>query len=757
MLKSILRLSGATIALAPAALQAATVTTANTGTSAHEPDYFTIVVTATPLEKPLRDVLAPVSVVEGEELQRQMRESLGETLRREPGITSTGYTAGASRPIIRGLTGDRVRTLVNGIGTIDAAAASPDHATPVEPALAEKIEIVRGTALLRYGSSAAGGVVNVFDGRIPSEVPEGGLDASARAGYTTVDEGTEFAAGVNALIGSLGGVDIVFSAAGSVRDADDYDIPGFAESAALRELEEMEEDHDHDDDHGHDDHGHEDEDEGEGTLENSFNEVDVFSAGLSFIGDRGFLGFSVQQYESSYGIPAGHDHGHGHDDEEHAGDHAEEHGDGHGEDGVFIELEQTRFDVNGSLELGGFFERADLFAGFADYEHIEFEGPGERGTVFANEGYEIRLEGIQQQIGNWRGATGFQFRNREFSAIGDEAFVPPTETNQFGLFTFQEVTLGQFLLEGAARYENTRQERIDSVAEVLTIENGAIATTGGVDERTFDTFSVTAGGRYAFNDALSASVQLLRTERAPTTEELFSNGPHLATQAFEIGNQDLDKEIATGVEAGLRFSNDVVSLAFNWFYTDYTDFIFEQNTGLAGDAVLVFQGEDDPEELEEFEELLVFEFAQQDATFHGFEVEAFADLGTFMNTDFSVDLVADWVDANFDDPAPGQSENVPRIPPLGVIVGANAVTGPLSFRAEAEYANEAEDTAAFELPTESFTLVNLYADWSVTENVYVSLAALNIGDEEARNHASFVKDEVPMPGRNFRFAVGFRY
>jgi iron complex outermembrane receptor protein len=603
--------------------------------------------------------------------------------------------------------------------------------------------VVRGPSLLRYGSSAAGGVVNVLDGRIPSEAPEDGLDGKVRLGAATVDESVEAVAGASALLGEGNGFSVVATGALSVRDAQDYEIPGYAESSILRALEEAE----HEEEHEGEEHGEDEHDEEKGLLKNSFNEFESASGGLSFIGDRGFLGFSVQSLSNSYGIPGG-GHGHGghdeeeheeHDEEEHEGEEHEE-GHGHGHEGVFIELEQNRFDVNGSLELGGAFERLDIFGGYADYEHTEFEGPGEIGTVFGNEGYEIRAEAIQTPRGNWRGANGVQYRSREFSAIGEEAFVPPTETRQIGIFTVQEWSFGGTIFEAAARYENTEQE--DAL---------------GGDSQDFDALSASVGVHSDIGGNNHVSASILRTERAPGSEELYSNGPHLATSSFDIGDPTLGTETALGAELGYRFEGDRLRFALTGFYTDYEDFIYQAFTGQTGEDILLAAGEDDEEELEEFGGLDVLRYTAADAVFYGLEFEGSADLGTVGGAAFSADVVADWVDATLDEVDLSGSDQLPRIPPLGIIAGVNAEVGQLDLRFEAEHAAEADETAAFELPTDSFTLLNFYADYDFNETVGVSFSVLNASDEDARLHTSFLKDTVPLPGRNFRFSLNWRF
>ena len=242
-----------------------------------------------------------------------------------------------------------------------------------------------------------------------------------------------------------------------------------------------------------------------------------------------------------YGIPGGHAHGeegHAEDHEHEEGhEHAEDH-EAHGEEQVTIGLDQTRVDVNGRLKLGGFIETLQVFGGYADYKHIEFEGPGEPGTVFTNEGYEIRGEAIQKERDGWSGAYGVQFRDRDFAAIGDEAFVPPTNTQELGFYTFQEKELGALHLEGAARLETTDQEN---------------AITG--ESLNFEGISFSAGGDYHLSDTIRFGGTAFRTERAPTTEELYSNGPHLATEQFEVGNPTLGLETARGIEGCLLYTS----------------------------------------------------------------------------------------------------------------------------------------------------------------------------------------------------------
>ncbi|MEP6343016.1 MAG: TonB-dependent receptor [Maricaulaceae bacterium] len=648
-----------------------------------------IIVTGSPLSRSLDEAITGVSVLTGDELQDRLAATIGETLKSEPGLSSTFFGAGASRPIVRGQGGDRVRVLNNGVGSIDASAASPDHAVAAVPAQAERIEVLRGASLLRYGSSGSGGIINVLDGRIPDSVPEDGLDGAVRFGASSVDTGQEAAASLD-----WGVTDnIVVHLDATRRDSSDFRIPGNPES----EIQLLSEGEDPD------------EDDDRQRLDNSFAESDSYTGGISYVGERGFFGVAVHQFNSTYGLPGGHEEEEG---EEEGGEEGEEE---EGEEEVFIDQDQFRVDVNGALELDGFFEKVQVFGGYADYEHIEFEGPGEVGTVFTNEGGEVRIEAIQRENNGWQAAYGVQYRTRDFSAIGEEAFVEPSTTDQYGIYTFQQIDFGQAHIEGAVRYEVTDHEN-----DVTGVE------------RDFDLISASVGGDYHFTENVRLGGTVFRTERAPTTEELFSNGPHLATSQFEIGDVDLDKEVATGVEAALRVNYGEARLTLNAFYTDYEDYIFEVQTGEIEDGLDVFQ------------------FVGDDAEFSGFEVAASSPVATFGNAAVSWDGLVEYVSAETD------SGDLPRIPPLSVLTGFDVDVDRLSFRGEVEYTAEQNDITEFELPTDDFTFVNLFATWNLpieAQDVKASVSVQNLFDTDGRQHASFLKDTVPLPGRNFRFNI----
>lgn len=663
-----------------------------------EPAPDEIIVTASPLAKSINETIIGVSVISAEELQRNAENSIGETLRRVPGVSSTFFGPGASRPVIRGLGGDRISVLDAGIGSIDASATSPDHAVAIEPATAQRIEIVRGAGTLLYGSSAAGGVVNVFSGRIPRAVPEEGRSGALRIGRTTVDDGVEAAGGFDVKLGDVGPGAFVFHGEGYYRDGDDYEIPGFAESAQLRAAEEAE--------------GEAPEEEAFGIVENTSFSKKGGSVGLSYVFDQGFIGLSASANDSNYGVPGGHA-------EEGEGGGAEEEEE---EGGVRIDLRQRRLDLDSEFS-GAFliFSKAKLRLGYADYEHQEIEPSGEVGTIFTNEGWEGRLELVETPRGllggELGGAIGVQYRHRAFSAIGEEAFVPPTDSDQYGVFALKELTTGPLRFELGGRYENTIHD------------SPAIG-----ERRTFDAFSVSGGIGYSPSERVFFGVTGFRTERAPSIEELFSDGPHLATQSFEIGDPTLGEETARGVEATLKIGGPRLAFSVNGYYTSYKDFIYEAETGAEEDGLPVFQ------------------FTAADATFRGFEVEVEAEIATVGAFDIHADASADFVRATVDVVG---DEDLPRIPPLSGLVGFEARSEKADLRLEGEFAADQDRTADFEFPTDGYALFHAYLTlrpWS-SADLAVRLSALNLTDEEARLHTSFLKELAPLPGRNFRISL----
>lgn len=683
-------------------------TAAETEADAPDPnrddDFHGIVVTAAGLDR--LDILAGTDIVAGTELQRQMDGQVGEILVDLPGVSATGFAPGASRPVLRGFSGERVKVLVDGIGAIDVSNTSADHAVSIDPLTADRIEVLRGPAVLLYGSQAIGGAVNIIDKRIPVRLPAEPIHFDAFAATASANE--LFSAGASIDVPLSG--EIVFHLDGSWRSTGDVEVPGFVASDFLRadlladaaeeeaegefeEADELREAANVSD-----------------VLPNSGTETWSVGTGLAWIGERGNFGASFGVYDTFYGVPLAPGAGHHHGEEDGAEEEEEE-----GEETVSIGLRQYRADVRGSYELGGAFSELRLRGGYSDYTHTEFEGD-EVGTVFDVTGFEGRVELVQRPQDDWRGSSGFQYYTRDFAAEGAEAYVAPNTTDQFAVFTLQETMLGNLGIEGALRYERT-----DVASAPLGVERG---------------FNAVSGALGVSNDPIAPlryGVNLTRVSRAPSAEELFSNGPHIATQQFEIGDVDLGLEQAWGVEAYAAGRIGDVQLSLAGYSQWFDDFIYLAATG----------GEED--------DLPIFEYRQQGANWYGLEGEIVAPLGQVGAFDITGELGGEYVRAELADGSP-----VPRLPPFSTFAALEATTGPWTGRVSATYVAKPAELAEFETPTDAFTLLDASLTWKPltgSRNLAIILQGENLLDQDARRHASFTKDFVPLPGRNVKLSV----
>lgn len=412
-----------------------------------------VTVSASGLQLGAGEMTTPVTVLEGDELVRRREATLGETLSSEPGITSSHFGAGASRPIIRGMDGPRVRVLSDGAELHDASTISPDHAVVSEPMLATQIEVLRGPSALVYGNGAVGGVVNVLDGKVPTAIPQKGYEGSAELRANT---GAREGAGALSLTGGAG--NLAVHVEGVARDAGDYRVgKGWAP-------------------------------EGEATrkVPGSFNRTDTGSVGLSWVGERGYLGAAYTRQTAKYGLP-GHNHSfegcHTHGNHLHCGAHAGEDDDhdhedhDHGDVPV-VDLRSERFDVRGELRnpFAGF-SALRLRAGVTDYVHDEVED-GAVSTTFKNKAYDTRVELQHEPIAGFKGVVGLQTSQRKFSAEGEEAYVEPTVTRKVGLFVLEEYRLGDWRFEGALRHD--RQTAEAQTTGIERSHNGTSASLGAV-------------------------------------------------------------------------------------------------------------------------------------------------------------------------------------------------------------------------------------------------------------------------------------
>ncbi|MEX2125007.1 MAG: TonB-dependent receptor [Woeseia sp.] len=657
-----------------------------------------ITVTATPLSRTVTQLAQPISVMSGDELTLKQSTSIGETVSGEVGVSSTYFGPVASRPVIRGQYGERIRVLSNGLDALDASALSEDHQVSIEGILADRVEIVRGPATLLYGSGAAGGIINVVDNRIINNSLTEPFSGAVAIGADSA-VGKRDATGRVAFGSDTVGVHLDYFR----RDTDDVEIPGFAESALLRSMEEEEE---------HED-GHEEEEEAFGTVENTDSETDGGALGLSWTADRGFMGFAVSTFNSNYGIP-GHHHEH---EEGEAEPEPEE------EEAVRVDLEQRRIDVRSEYSFDGPIARAKVSLARSDYEHQELEGT-EIGTLFDTKGTDARLELEHSDIGKLQGAFGFQFKKVDFNAIGEEAFVPPSKTLSNSVFLFEEYGLNErWVLQGSARVERQTIEVDTSIGP----------------EYSDTAFGASIGAVWTFVEDMSLSANYALTERHPNSTELFAAGPHVAVNRFErgsvtLGNGFLDKEFSSNLDLTLRGRNDLLDWSVTAFINEVDDYILLAPTG------------------QEEDEMPVFEYTQTDAQFYGYEAEGLIELFDTAAGHLHARLFSDFVYAE----EKGSGAYLPRLPPLRYGIGVHYAADRLSAGIEGTFHAKQDKSAASELPTDDYMLLSADLSYRLDDQgLFLFLRGTNLTDEDARQHSSPLKDTVPLPGRSLH--VGLRY
>lgn len=695
-------LAGASLLASPAFAQ--------TGAPEAAPQGKDIIVTAA-VPQSERDVLQGTTVLSGEQLTRELRPTIGETLARQPGVSATSFGPSASRPILRGFQGDRIRVLTDGIGAIDVSNTSVDHAVIIDPLLAERVEVLRGPSALLFGSSAVGGVVNVIDTRIPRTVPENGYRLNGIAAYgSAATERSGGAAGDVAVTKN-----IVLHADGSYLKSNDlrtgrgYILSPAARAAALSQVG-LPQDTDEPIDFAASAALR-------NRLPNSASETWTAGAGASIITDTGNLGVSYSHYDSLYGVPIRYATAVGQEQE-----------------APRLSVVQNRVDLRGEVQTGGsVLEKIRVRAGQANYRHFELEEDGSVGTAFYNKGLEGRLELVQANRGGWQGASGVQYFNRIFNVVGDEAFLPKNETNQTGFFTLQQYANGPFRAEGGLRYELT------DVAGRVPVGNDRFF--GG--KRHFEALSGSIGASYAIADGVRIGLNGSRTERAPSAEELLANGPHAGTQAYELGNPNFSLEKSWGLEATLHAHGDGFSLDASAYYNWFTNYISENRV----DPAVCLARTDD------LSGLPCFQYQQGDARYYGFEADASVRLARIGEYTINADLLGDYVHANIVDVGP-----VPRIPPARVLGGLEAQGDRLGGRIEAEHVFAQNRLAAFETRTPGYTMVNASASirpFGQDSKTSLLLSANNIFDVVARRHSSFLKDFAPLAGRDIRVTLRF--
>lgn len=614
----------------------------------------TVTVQGTTTAEPM---VRPVSVLSGVDLDDSRSGTLGQTVANIPGVQTTAFGQGAGRPVIRGFDGPRISVLADGMGSGDVSSISQDHAVSIDPFLADRIEILKGPSTLLYGPGAIGGVVNVDDGRIPQAMPLDGINGRMQAGYDSVSNGRS---GVFRIDSGWRG--FALHADGLSRRDGDYDLP-------------------------------------DRTLPNSAVRTHSGALGGSWIGDWGYVGAAVSRYLDNYDNPAEP----GHVDS--------------GEAPVHLQLQQTRYDIKGALNapLPGI-EKLEFALGHSDYQHTEFEGQTPA-TVFTNNADEARALLTTRPHAGWVGALGVQAVYRDFAAVGDETFVPPTTTRGIGVFATGHRDFERFNIDLGARIDRQDSQPASGV------------------ERRFHPNNLSAALTWRMSEAWHWTLNLDRAQRAPAEEELFANGPHSASATYEIGNPLLGVETANQVELGLHYHGQRVEAKLTTYLNRYDDFIYLADTGRSEDGFPVRQ------------------WSQGNALFRGGEAEATIHLATLASGHYDLRLWGDAVRAVL-----RQGGNLPRIPAarLGGVLRWHTDTWRASLGVTRYFSQT--DAAAFETSTPGFTMITAHLAWAflntdrMSWEVYVD--GNNLGNRLARLSTSLIKDAAPLPGRNV--SVGIR-
>ena len=632
------------------------------------------IVSAGPNLRSIADYAAPVNVVTAAEISRQSGGSLGAVLDWQPGVSSSSFGAGASRPILRGFDGPRVRILDAGIESMDVSDTSPDHAVTLEPLLTERVEVLRGPSTLLYGSSAIGGAVNVIGKEMPRQrVDPKGYEGALEARRDSVSDGDALAG-----YATVGDDDWALTITAVDRDADDYEIPDDAQ-----------------------------EDDAEGdTLENSFVETEQYSVGASwFFSEENRIGFSFSNYQTRYGVP-----GHGHEDHHGAGAGAG--AGGHDdEEAVPIDMERKRYDMELELvDVNDWIEALRTRFGYTDYEHSEGD------TVFEREGWELRAEAAHTPW--WvidEGVIGVQISDVDFSALGEESFTPASTTKTQALFVSEHIH-GEVL-----HYEfGGRIERTDIVEDK--------------DQRDYDelAISLAAGATWHIDEQNSLSLVLQRSQRNPTSTELYAEGANHATSQYEKGDPSLKQETAYGVDLTYRSTHENWQAEVSLFYTYFDDYIFSEE-----------------QEGEEIGGLHVYNFVAIDAEFYGLEAQLDYTLAKTEGSQLLLSLMGDWVHATNED----TGDDLPRMPPMRIGSRLSWATGNWDSGVELRYAFEQDNTGPEETSTDDYLKLNLDVNYRLDLGNAITAVlfarAENLLDEEIRHHTSFIKEEAALPGRNF--------
>lgn len=673
-------------------------------------------ITADPLARTQLNSAQPATVLAGDYLREQQQHTLGDTLAQQPGISATHFAGVASSPIIRGLDGPRVKITQNGLDTADVSRGSPDHAVTTETSTAQQIEILRGPATLLYGSGAIGGVVNVVDQRIAQQLV-GGQRGFFGLSLDSASDRREGQFGFSA-----DHQQTVWHVDGFKRRSDDYQVPKFLN------------------------------DDGElvDEVENSFVDAQGLNTGVSYIFDTGYFGVSYGRLEQQYGIPGHAHHGHDEHDDEDAGDHAEE-------AGPYGDMWQNRIQVHGGWQnpMQGL-QQLELRYGFTDYQHQEIED-GDPATTFTNRQHELRLTANHEPLAGWNGAFGYHYFDQQQQAFGEEAYTPPADTTRHALFWLLEQQLGNFNWQTGVRIEQVQ----------INARNAEVIGDSKLD---FTPLSASLGFTVPLSSDLQLALNLSHAQRAPSANEIFSNGAHLATQTYELGlayelHEEADHdyhieanhrapaiEKANSIDLSFHLERPNYHLDYTLFYNRIDDFVFSTISGV-NSVDISHDDHDDHDEHDEHDHsdgLPVLVNQQRDVELFGYELSG----AWRINQQWELSGFSDYIRARSLD----GDGNLPRIPVQRLGADLRYLANAWEAKVGYTYHFKQQRLAANETTTDSFALLdaqlNLFPQSISDLGMSIYIKAENLTNELGLVHSSFLKNDAPIRGRNF--SIGLR-
>lgn len=619
--------------------------------------------------------------------------SIGEALATELGVSSNQYGAGSSRPVIRGQDGPRVKVLQHASETADVSSLSPDHAVTVDPILAQQVEIIRGPSTLLYSAGTVGGLVNVTDQKIPTQMPEKGYEGQVGLRYNSGSDEKLASAGATVALGSQ----VALRVEGLKKDAQNYIAPDYLHEG-----------------------------EKERRVDNTFAKGETLNLGLSWIYERGFSGISYSNRQDQYGLP-GHSHEyedcHTHGNQLHCGDHDDhvldhdghDHDEEHEHAGPWVDLKSQRYDFRTELNdpFAGF-QKLRAHASYTDYKHDELE-ENIAMTTFKSQGYDARLELLHHPIADWEGVIGTQYNQQKLNISGEESLLAPNKTQKWSLFALEHKQFNDLHVELSSRLE---QQKIQIDSKQKDFDDYGLSYSGAVN--------------WAFAPNYKLSLVASHQERLPLAQELYAEGKHFATNTYERGNENLTAEKSNNLELALHYEQDQFDYHVHLYHNWFDNYIYAQT-------------------LDQFKDFRLVQYTQDKAKFYGVEAQAsyalnetykWSVLGDYVRGKIDSDnaprvpaaRLGSKVDANFDDHWSGLAEYYHV------------------FKQDKISAYENE-TAGYNM----VNLGVAYAGQYAKNNDYrVYLKANNLLDDQVYSHASFLSN-IPQVGRNFSLGVDFSF